>query len=166
MSNRGGCLVKTLFIMIYLQQEIPLIDTLYVDCGSIFVLQLQLCFIDTFRTFYGKKFQTFFLQIWLTDICANLQHKLKNVPEKDPVFDGKPQGSLTGKYTLLQLWLVVKWMRHLKKTLTIFLTPIINFREKMLLKFKRFLPSPFKVVDNFANFVYYSLKSSQGKGYE
>ena len=47
--------------MIYLQQEIPLIDTLYVDCGSIFVLQLQLCFIDTFRTFYGKKFQTFFL---------------------------------------------------------------------------------------------------------
>lgn len=95
----------------------------------------------------------FFLQIWLTDIVANLQHKLKNVPQKDPVFEGKPQGSLTGKYTVLQLWLVVLWMGH-SKTLTIFFC----FREKNAVQIQEISPILLsKLLIILQNFVYSSV---------
>ena len=106
----------------------------------------------------------FFLQIWLTDIVANLQHKLKNVPQKDPVFEGKPQGSLTGKHTLLQLWLVVLWMGH-SKTLTIFFC----FREKNAVQIQEISPILLSklLIILFCKILYTpaSMKSSQGKGY-
>lgn len=32
-------------------------------------------------------------QIWLKDLSSFLQLKLSKVPEKDPVFEGKPKGT-------------------------------------------------------------------------
>lgn len=41
------------------------------------------------------------MQIWLTDIGAHLQLKLKGVPQKDPTFEGKPAGLYKVKTTVI-----------------------------------------------------------------
>lgn len=43
----------------------------------------------------------FLMQIWLTDIGAHLQLKLKGVPQKDPTFEGKPAGLYKVKTTVI-----------------------------------------------------------------
>jgi len=54
----------------------------------------------------------------LTDIGANLQLKLKGVPQKDPVFEGKPAGWYINN-TQLSLEFILRKKKKLKSTLPV-----------------------------------------------
>lgn len=53
------------------------------------------------QCFQSLLVSVFLMQIWLTDIGAHLQLKLKGVPQKDPTFEGKPAGLYKVKTTVI-----------------------------------------------------------------
>ena len=63
-------------------------------CNFIFFPVLLQCFQSLLVS-------VFLMQIWLTDIGAHLQLKLKGVPQKDPTFEGKPAGLYKVKTTVI-----------------------------------------------------------------
>ena len=63
-------------------------------CNLIFFPVLLQCF-------QSLPVSVFLVQIWLTDIGAHLQLKLKGVPQKDPTFEGKPAGLYKVKTTVI-----------------------------------------------------------------
>ena len=78
----------------FLSSETDSFQILMQTCNLIFFPVLLQCF-------QSLPVSVFLVQIWLTDIGAHLQLKLKGVPQKDPTFEGKPAGLYKVKTTVI-----------------------------------------------------------------